>query len=341
MHIISITIKSKGMKRVAINGFGRIGRASLKIILKTSGLEIVAVNDLMSIDNAAYLLKYDSVYGIYENEVSVHDNYLHIGDKKILFVSEKDPSKLPWKDLSIDVVIESTGLFTKREDAEKHIYAGAKTVVISAPTKSKDTPTVVHGVNNADGKTVVFSCASCTTNNVGPIMEIIDRKIGIKKAILNTVHAYTGSQSLTDASSKKKLRMGRAAAVNLVPSSTGAAIAATKALPQLEGKFDGISIRTPVPVGSISDITLLSARNTSAEEINNILTEESKTDRYKSIVSVSNEPLVSSDIVKSSFATIVDLEMTRVVDGDLVKIMAWYDNEWGFTNQMIRQILEI
>ena len=329
------------MKRVAINGFGRIGRASLKIILKTSGLEIVAVNDLMSIDNAAYLLKYDSVYGIYENEVSVHDNYLHIVDKKILCISEKDPSKLPWKDLNIDIVIESTGLFTKREDAEKHIYAGAKTVVISAPTKSKDTPTVVHGVNNADGKTVVFSCASCTTNNVGPIMEIIDRKIGIKKAILNTVHAYTGSQSLTDASSKKKLRMGRAAAVNLVPSSTGAAIAATKALPQLEGKFDGISIRTPVPVGSISDITLLSARNTSAEEINNILTEESKTDRYKSIVSVSNEPLVSSDILKSSFATIVDLEMTRVVDGDLVKIMAWYDNEWGFTNQMIRQILEI
>src|SRR5678816_4581983 len=173
------------MKRIAINGFGRIGRAALKIIFETPGLEIVAVNDLMSIDNAAYLLSFDSVYGKYENEVSVSDDYLHVRHKKILFVSEKDPSKLPWKDLNIDVVIESTGLFTKREDAEKHIYAGAKTVVISAPTKSKDTPTVVHGVNNADGNTTIFSCASCTTNNIAPVMEIIDRRIGIKKAILN------------------------------------------------------------------------------------------------------------------------------------------------------------
>lgn len=329
------------MKKIAINGFGRIGRAAMKIIIETPGLEMVAINDLMNIDNAAYLLRYDSVYGIYKNEVIVQDNHLHIGDKKMLFLSEKDPLKLPWKDLNIDVVIESTGLFTKREDAEKHIYAGAKTVVISAPTKSKDTPTVVHGVNNADGKTTVFSCASCTTNNIAPVMEIIDRRIGVKKAILNTVHAYTASQSLVDAPSKKKLRMGRAAAINLVPSSTGAAIAATKALPQLENKFDGISIRTPVPVGSISDITFIAARNTSAEEINNILSEESNTDRYKFVLSVSNEPLVSSDIVQSTFAAIVDLELTRVVDGDLVKIMAWYDNEWGFTNQMIRQILEI
>jgi glyceraldehyde 3-phosphate dehydrogenase len=329
------------MKRVAINGFGRIGRASLKIILKTSGLEIVAVNDLMSIDNAAYLLKYDSVYGKYENEVIVHNNHMHVGDKKVLFVSEKDPSKLPWKDLNIDVVIESTGLFTNREDAEKHIYAGAKNVVISAPTKSMNTPTIIHGVNRPDGKTSIFSCASCTTNNIGPVIEIIDRRIGIKKAILNTVHAYTASQSLVDAPSKKRIRMGRAAAINLVPATTGAAKATIKALPKFEGKFDGIAIRTPVTVGSISDITFVASKNTSVEEINNILTEESKTDRYKSVLSVSNEPLVSSDIVKSSFAAIIDLEMTRVVDGDLVKIMAWYDNEWGFTNQMIRQIQEI
>ncbi|MCU7549205.1 type I glyceraldehyde-3-phosphate dehydrogenase [Chitinophagaceae bacterium LB-8] len=329
------------MKRIAINGFGRIGRAALKIIMETPELELIAVNDLMSIDNAAYLLKYDSVYGKYGKEVTVQDGHLRIMDKKILFVSEKDPSKLPWKNLNIDVVIESTGLFTKKEDAEKHIHAGAKTVVLSGPTKSKDTPTVVHGVNNADGKTTIFSCASCTTNSIGPIMEIIDRRIGIKKAILNTVHAYTASQTLVDAPSKREPRMGRGAAVNLVPSSTGAAIAATKALPQLEGKFDGISIRTPVPVGSISDITLVAARNTSAEEINNILLKESKTERYKLVLSVSNEPLVSSDIVQSSYASIVDLEMTRVVDGDLVKIMAWYDNEWGFTNQMIRQIQKI
>ena len=329
------------MKRIAINGFGRIGRAALKIISDTPGLEIIAINDLMSIDNAAYLLKYDTVYGKYENEVTAHDNHLHIRDKKILFITEKDPMKLPWKNLNIDVVIESTGLFTNREDAEKHIHAGAKTVVLSGPTKSKNTPTVVHGVNNKDGKTTIFSCASCTTNNIAPIMEIMDRRIGIKKAILNTVHAYTASQNLIDGASKKKPRMGRAAAVNLVPASTGAATAAIKALPQLEGKFDGIAIRTPVPVGSISDITFITVKKTSVEEINSILLDESKTDRYKFVLAVSNEPLVSSDIVQSSFASIIDLEMTRVVDGDLVKIMAWYDNEWGFTSQMIRQIQEI
>jgi len=329
------------MKKIAINGFGRIGRAALKIISDIPGLEVVAINDLMNVDNAAYLLRYDSVYGKYENEANVHDNNLHIRGGKILFMSEKDPAKLPWKKLDIDVVIESTGLFTNRQDAEKHIHAGAKNVVISAPTKSADTPTVIHGVNTEDGNTSIFSCASCTTNSIGPVIEIIDRRIGVKKAILNTVHAYTASQSLVDAPSKKKIRMGRAAATNLVPATTGAAKATIKALPQFEGKFDGIAIRTPVPVGSISDITFVASRNTSTEEINSILTEESKSSRYKFILSVSNEPLVSSDIVKSSFACIVDLEMTRVVDGDLVKVLAWYDNEWGFTNQMIRQIQEI
>src|SRR4029078_1077587 len=252
------------MKKIAINGFGRIGRAALKIISGSPGLDVVAVNDLMSIDNAAYLLKHDSVYGRYKEEVTIDEKHLQVGNKKVLFISEKDPAKLPWKELGIDVVIESTGIFTKREDDEKHIYAGAKTVVISGPTKSKDTPTVVHGVNTSDGKTSIFSCASCTTNNVGPIIEIIDRRIGIKKAILNTVHAYTASQNLIDAASKKKLRMGRAASINLLPSSTGSAIATIKALSQLEGKLDGIAIRTPVPVGSISDITLISGRKTSA-----------------------------------------------------------------------------
>jgi glyceraldehyde 3-phosphate dehydrogenase len=329
------------MKKIAINGFGRIGRAALKVIIDTPGLEVVAVNDLMSPENAAYLLKHDSVYGNYENDVTFHADYLHIKDKRIQFISEKEPAKLPWKNLDVDIVIESTGFFTKREDAEKHIYAGAKYVVISAPTKSKDTPTLIHGVNTLDGKTSVFSCASCTTNNIAPIIEVLDRRIGIQKAILNTVHAYTASQALVDSPSNKKFRMGRAASVNLVPASTGAAIATIKALPQMEGKFDGVAIRTPVPVGSISDITFLAARKTSAEEINNILLEESKTDRYKFVLAVSNEPLVSSDIVQSPFASVVDLEMTRVVDGDLVKIMAWYDNEWGFTNQMVRMILEI
>ena len=326
------------MKRIAINGFGRIGRASLKVILEIPELEVVAIIDLMSIDNAAYLLQYDSVYGRYATGVQIEGDHLHVGDKKILFLSQKDPAQLPWKKLEIDVAIESTGFFTNREDAEKHITAGAKTVVISGPTKSKNTPTVLHGVNTEDGKVAVFSCASCTTNNIGPIIEIIDRRVGIKKAILNTVHAYTASQTLVDAPSKREPRMGRAAAVNLAPASTGAAIATTKALPRLEGKFDGVAIRTPVPVGSMSDITFVAARNTSAEEINSILSEESKSSRYGLVLAVSNEPLVSSDIVQSPFAAIVDLEMTRVVDGDLVKVMAWYDNEWGFTNQMIRQI---
>ncbi|HYG40863.1 MAG TPA: type I glyceraldehyde-3-phosphate dehydrogenase [Cytophagales bacterium] len=329
------------MMKIAINGFGRIGRASLKVIMNLPELEVVAINDLMSIENASYLLKYDSVYGRYGAKVNFQDDYLHVGDKRIKFLSQKDPSQLPWKELNVDVVIESTGFFTNREDAEKHIKAGAKTVVISGPTKSKDTPTVVHGVNTADGKTSIFSCASCTTNNIGPVVEIMDRRIGVKKAILNTVHAYTASQSIVDGPSKKEPRMGRAAALSLIPASTGAAIATTKALPQLENKFDGVSIRTPVPVGSISDITFVASKNTSADEINAILIEESKTGRYKNVLAVSDEPLVSSDIIQSPFASVVDLEMTRVVDGDLVKIMAWYDNEWGFTNQMIRQIQEL
>jgi glyceraldehyde 3-phosphate dehydrogenase len=327
--------------KIGINGFGRIGRASLKVIMDAPELEVVAINDLMTIDNAAYLLKYDSVYGIYDKEVSEQGDTLNVGDKKIKYLSIKDPAALPWKDLQVDTVIESTGLFTNREDAEKHIHAGAKHVVISGPTKSVDTPTIVHGVNTQDGKVAIFSCASCTTNNISPLIEILGRRIGIKKAILNTTHAYTASQGLVDGPSKKKPRMGRAAAMNLVPATTGAAVATTKALPQYRGKFDGVAVRTPVVVGSISDITFVAERGTSSEEINAILKEEAATDRYKKVVSVSEEPLVSTDIVQSTFAAVVDTEMTRVVDGDLCKIMAWYDNEWGFTNQMIRQIKEL
>jgi glyceraldehyde 3-phosphate dehydrogenase len=327
--------------KIGINGFGRIGRASLKVIMDTPELEVVAINDLMTLDNAAYLLKYDSVYGIYNKEVSEDGGTLKVGDKKIKYLSIKDPAALPWKDLQVDTVIEGTGLFTNREDAEKHIHAGAKHVVISGPTKSVDTPTIVHGVNTQDGKVAIFSCASCTTNNISPLIEIIGRRIGIKKAILNTTHAYTASQDLVDGPSKKKPRMGRAAAMNLVPATTGAAVATTKALPQYKGKFDGVAVRTPVVVGSISDITFVAGRATSPEEINEILKEEAATDRYKKVVSVSGEPLVSTDIIQSSFAAVVDTEMTRVVDGDLCKIMAWYDNEWGFTNQMIRQIKEL
>lgn len=329
------------MKRIAINGFGRIGRAALKVIMEEPELEIIAINDLMPIESAQYLLKYDSVYGIYDHDVTVENGFLKVGDKRITYLNERSPQDLPWKEQRIDIVIESTGLFTKSEDAEKHILAGATNVVISGPTKSEDAPTIVHGVNTEDGKTKIFSCASCTTNNISPVVEILGRTVGVKKAILNTIHAYTASQRLVDGPSKKNLRMGRGGAVNLIPTSTGAAMATTKVLPQYKGKFDGIAIRTPVPVGSISDVTFISERNTTPEEINDILRKEANTDRYAKVLMVTDDPIVSSDIQQSPYASIVDAAMTRVVDGDLVKVMIWYDNEWGFTNQMIRQIKEI
>ena len=327
------------MKKIAINGMGRIGRAALKVILDTPTLELVAVNDIVSIENIAYLLKYDSVYGIYENEVTHDDDNLYVKGKKIQYNSLRNPEELPWKENKIDVVIESTGFFTTSEDAKKHIKAGAKSVIISAPTKSEDIPTVVHGVNSEDGKTNIFSCASCTTNNISPVVEVLGRRIGIKKAIMTTVHAYTASQGIVDAPSKKNFRMGRAGAANIVPTTTGAAIATTKALPEYAGKFDGVALRVPIPVGSISDLTFVTERPVTVQEVNEIFEEEAKSDRYRNILSTTTEPLVSSDIVKNPHASTVDLSMTRVVDGDLLKVMTWYDNEWGFTNQMIRQIL--
>ena len=324
------------MKRVAINGFGRIGRSALKVIFDTNDLEVVGINDLMDIENAVYLLKYDSNYGKYKKDVKLEGDTIFVGEKAIKYTSIRDIAGLPWKDLDVDVVIESTGIFTSQQDAEKHIVAGAKNVVISGPTK--DTPTVVHGVNTETGKVSIFSCASCTTNNISPIIEILGRRLGVKKAILNTIHGYTASQSLVDSPSKREPRMGRAAGLNIAPAATGAAAATTKVLPQYAGKFDGIALRVPVPVGSISDITFIAERPTSIEEINQILTEESATTRYEKVVAVTSDPIVSTDIIGSTFAATIDLEMTRVVGGDLVKIMAWYDNEWGFTNQMIRQI---
>jgi glyceraldehyde 3-phosphate dehydrogenase len=327
--------------KIAINGMGRIGRAALKVILDTPKLELIAVNDIVSIENIAYLIKYDSVYGIYEKEVSHDAENLIIDGQKIKYNSLRNPEELPWKENNIDVVIESTGFFTTQVDAEKHINAGAKTVIISAPTKSENTPTVVHGVNSKDGKTNIFSCASCTTNNISPVVEVLGRRIGIKKAIMTTVHAYTASQAMVDGPSKKNFRMGRAGAANIVPTTTGAAIATTKALPQYAGKFDGVAIRVPIPVGSLSDLTFVMERAVTVEEVNAILKEEAQSSRYKNVMDTTTEPIVSSDIVKSPFASTVDLGMTRVVDGDLLKVMTWYDNEWGFTNQMIRQILEV
>lgn len=328
--------------RVAINGFGRIGRAFLKESWNREELEVVAVNDLGNIENMAYLLKYDTVYKTWKHDVKVEGDNLVIDGRKVKFISQKEPTLLPWKDLNVDVVVESTGLFTDFEKAAVHIEAGAKKVVISAPAKGEGKgETILLGVNEEKfGTCDVTSNASCTTNAASPLIAILDENFGIEKAILNTVHGYTASQSLVDGPSKKDLREGRAAAQNIVPSSTGAAIAVTKAFTKLEGKFDGISIRVPVPAGSIVDVTFISKKDTTAEEINNVLREAAKTDRWKNIFSATDEELVSSDILGSHFGSIADLKMTRVVGGNLIKVMAWYDNEAGYTYTLIDHVIK-
>lgn len=327
------------MTKVAINGLGRIGRAVLKIVLDTPDLELVALNDLVSPDNIAYLLKYDTVYGKYSQPIENNSNSLSIAGREYKYFQEKDPEALPWKDLKIDIVFECTGVFRTSEGLNKHIEAGAKKVILSAPAKSEGIEVVVPGVSKSNIDNSLISCASCTTNCIAPVMEIMQRRIGVTKAIMTTIHAYTVSQGLVDQPSKK-LRRGRAAAANLVPTTTGAAIATTEVLPELADKFDGVAVRTPVPVGSISDIVIVSDRETSVEEINDIFREESQTEKYRDIIGVSQDQIVSSDIVGDARASIVDLTMTQVVDGDLIKIMSWYDNEWGYANQMVRQVLQ-
>lgn len=328
------------MATIAINGLGRIGRAALKIILDTPELELVAVNDIVPIENIAYLLKYDTVYGRYDKGVGGEGENLTVAGNSIRYFSEKDPTRLPWKSLGVDIVLECTGVFTKREDLEKHIQAGAKYVILSAPAKDDDVVTVVHGVNTIEGDTRILACASCTTNCITPVVEIVGRRIGIKKAIMTTVHAYTASQGIVDKPSKRFER-GRAGAANFVPTTTGAAKATAKALPQLDNLFDGIAVRGPVAVGSLADIVIVAERSTSVEELNQIFVEEAASDRYRDILGVTEEPIVSSDIIQDPRASIIDLGMTRVVDGDLIKILSWYDNEWGFTNQMVRQAQQL
>jgi glyceraldehyde 3-phosphate dehydrogenase len=361
--------------KVGINGFGRIGRAFLKISReRPDDLEVVAVNDLGDIKNFAYLLKHDTAYRDSAFNVAVKpDNsaFLITGTEKeeleaaehnpgvngvsglrgkldgktqeVQFVSEKDPTKLPWGKLGVDVVVESTGLFTSAEKAQAHIVAGAKRVVVSAPIK--DGVTVLMGMdeekNEASWKTcAVSSNASCTTNAGSPLLAILDETIGVEKALLNTVHGYTASQALVDGPSKKDWREGRAAAMNTVPSSTGAAIAVTKAMPQLAGLFDGISIRVPVVVGSIVDITFIAKRATTAEEVNSILKNAAASPRWKGIFSVTEEPLVSSDIIGNRHASIADIAFTRVVGGNLVKVLAWYDNECGYTYTLVDHVVK-
>jgi glyceraldehyde 3-phosphate dehydrogenase len=327
--------------KVAINGLGRIGRAALKLALEQPQLEVVAVNEIGSLDNMVYLLKYDTVYGRYERQVDAVDGKLVIDGQPLVYLSERDPERLPWGDLGVDLVLECTGLFTDREDAEKHVRAGARWVILSGPTSSPDVPTIIHGVNRPDGETQIISCASCTTNNITPLVEILDRHFGVQKALLTTVHAYTATQALVDSpGGAKDLRRGRAAAQNFVPSSTGAAHATAKALPAMQGRFDGVAVRGPVVVGSLSDVVFVLERETTPEEVNDALRREAASDRYQGVLAVAEEPLVSADIVKDPHASIVQLDLTRVVGGNLVKVMSWYDNEWGFTNQMVQIALQ-
>jgi glyceraldehyde 3-phosphate dehydrogenase len=326
--------------RVAINGLGRIGRSILKLVMDKPELELVAVNDLVDAENLAYLLRFDTVYGRYPKTVAIDDGDLVVAGRKLRTLKFHDPAALPWKELGVELVFECTGRFTRREDLEKHIRAGARIALLSAPSNGGEVETVVHGANVRQGTSGIISCASCTTNCITPIVEVIGRRIGFTKAVMTTVHAYTSSQAIVDGPSKR-FRRGRAAAANLVPTTTGAALATTRALPQYAGLFDGIALRAPIPSGSIADLTFVTSRATSVEEVNQIFTEEAETDRYAGVLGVSRDPLVSSDIVGDPRASIVDLDLTRVIDGDLVKVMSWYDNEWGYANQMVREALAV
>jgi len=321
--------------KVAINGLGRIGRAILKLIIDEPRLELVAVNDLVEIENLAYLLRFDTVYGRFSKPVVVEGGHLTIAGRKLRTLRNRDPLELPWRDLGIDLVFECTGALKQRDDLEKHIQAGARFVLLSAPSQGGEVETVVHGANAPQGTSGIISCASCTTNCITPIVEVVGRRIGFNKAVMTTVHAYTSSQSIVDGPSKA-FRRGRAAAANLVPATTGAALATTRALPQYTGLFDGVAIRAPLTVGSIADLTFITSRQTSVDEVNGIFEEEAATTRYAGVLGVSHDPLVSSDIIGDPRASVVDLELTKVIDGDLLKVMSWYDNEWGYANQMVR-----
>ena len=330
--------------KIAINGFGRIGRAFFKIAKDASELEIVAINDISDIENIAYLLKYDSVYGKSDFTVSVGKESLTVDNKEIKFLNEKNPANLPWGKLDIDIVVESTGIFSSYEKSKMHLDAGAKRVVVSAPVKDEAPDgivgkTILMGVNDINLQTCdISSNASCTTNAGSPIISILNEKIGIEKALLNTIHGYTATQNIVDGPNKN-IRRGRAAAINIVPSTTGAAVATTKAIPELEGKFDGIALRVPVALGSIADITFVTKRETNIVEINKILEDASKKKKWKGIFSTTKEPIVSSDIIGNTHGAIADLSFTKVVGGNLVKVLSWYDNEAGYASTLLRHVI--
>jgi len=328
--------------KIAINGFGRIGRSAFKIARERSDLEIVAINDLTDTKTLAYLLKHDSNYGEYGRQVDVTEDELIVDGKPVKVLAEKDPTNLPWGEMNIDVVIESTGFFTDKDGAGKHLTAGAKRVVISGPTKSDGVDTIVLGTNDSKikGATPIISNASCTTNSLGAVMAILDAEFGVEKSMLTTVHSYTASQRLQDAPAKD-LREGRNAAENIVPTTTGAAIAVTKTLPQLTGKFDGLSVRVPTPVVSLSDVTALLRRDVTVEQVNEAFKKAAADSFYQGILGVSEEPLVSRDFIGNSHSGIVDLPLTKVVGGNMVKIMVWYDNEWGYSNRLVELVADV
>ncbi len=337
------------MTKIAVNGFGRIGRLFFRQAFDNPQLEISAINDLGDLENLAYLLKYDTVYRTYERQVTSNkgQGMLIVDDKKIKFFQEKDPTKLPWKDLKIDIVIESTGAFESYEKAKVHLDAGAKRVILTAPAKDPESTfggkTILIGINDNELKeTILISNASCTTNAAAPVIAVMAENPGIQKAILNTVHAYTNLQTIVDSPVRgSDFQRGRAGAQNIVPFRTGAATAITRVIKDLEGKFDGIALRVPIITGSIADITFLAKRKTSVEEINEIFKKAAKEPRWQGILKTIDEPIVSSDIIAEPYGAIVDLKFTKVVDGDLVKILVWYDNEWGYCAVLLKQVLKI
>ena len=333
--------------KVAINGFGRIGRCIARVALSNPQIELVAINDLLPIENASYLFQYDTAYGIFPEEISFSEGVLKVGDRKIKYISEKEPLKLPWKDNSIDVVFECTGRFVKDGVAKVHLEAGAKKVILSAPAKGDgNVPTYLMGVNHDkyQGENL-FSMASCTTNCIAPVLHVMHQKFGVSKSVMNTVHATTNTEAVVDSmppGGGADFRRGRASAHNMVPTSTGAAIACTKAMPELTGMFDGTAVRVPIIVGSLSDIVMVTKRPVTVTEVNTAFIEASKNPFYKNVLAVSlDENLVSSDIIKNPYSSIVDLELTKVVGGDLVKIVSWYDNEWGYSSRMIDMAIHV
>lgn len=333
------------MITIGINGFGRIGRTFFRLAQERDDIRVVAVNDLGSLESLAYLLKYDTAYRKASFSVEVKDRKLIAGGKEVAFIQEREPSKIPWGTLGVDIVVESTGIFTSYDKASAHLKGGAKRVVITGPVKDDPSAapnagaTVLMGVNEeALIGVAVTSNASCTTNATSPLIAILNETLGIEKALLSTTHAYTASQAIQDGPSKKDLREGRAAAENIVPSSTGAAVAVTQAYPSLKGKFDGISLRVPVPVGSIVDVTFLASRDTTAEEVNGILTKAATDPKWSKLFAVTTEPLVSSDIIGMTYASMADLAFTRVVGGNLVKVLAWYDNEASYTHTLLEHV---